>query len=329
LIMTVQITILGLGQVGASIGLALAKAKDQVTRVGSDRDPDVSRHAQKLGAVEKIVFNLPSAVENADVVVLALPLEEVYDTLKAVALDLKPGVVVIDTSPAARQTTAWAKELLTEPDRYFLTVTPTFSAQRLLDSDAGLPKADLFQDSLMTLTSPTGTDESAITLAENFVKLLGATPLISDPLEVDGLVSTVRLLPEVLAAALINAGLAQPGWAEARKLAGRPFALAGQTLEEAGSPRSLAQAAQANRENLTRLLDALTLELRDLRAELESDDLAPLQTRLEKAQKGHHTWWGQRWSGKWDANSKTPAMPTAGEVLGRLFGIRPKKSGDK
>ena len=118
--MTVQITILGLGQVGASIGLALGKAKDQVTRVGSDREPEVSKQAQKMGAVDKVVFNLPSSVETADVVVLAVPLEEVYATLKAIAADLKPGVVVIDTSPAASQSTAWAKELFPAEDRYFL-----------------------------------------------------------------------------------------------------------------------------------------------------------------------------------------------------------------
>ena len=34
--MTVKITIIGLGQIGASIGLALANHKDQVTTLGYD-----------------------------------------------------------------------------------------------------------------------------------------------------------------------------------------------------------------------------------------------------------------------------------------------------
>lgn len=327
--MTVQITILGLGQVGASIGLALGKAKDQVTRVGSDREPEVSKQAQKMGAVDKVVFNLPSSVEAADVVVLAVPQEEVYDTLKAIAADLKPGVVVIDTSPAASQSTAWAKELLPVEDRYFLTATPTVAAAHLLDSEQGLSaaRADFFQGSLIFITSPVGTDESAITLTENLIHLLGATPMISDPLEVDGLISAVKLLPELLAAGLVNTSLDQPGWAEARKVAGKPFALAAQTLDETGGARSLAQSVAANRENILRLLDELTGELKDLRAELELGNAAALEARLEKAYKGQQTWRGQRLRGEWETKQKAPPLPSAGDVLGRLIGLRPRNKG--
>jgi prephenate dehydrogenase len=226
---------------------------------------------------------------------------------------------------------AWAKELFPDTDRYFLTITPTLSARRLLDAEQGsaAARADAFQDSLVAITSAPGTDESALTLAENFIHLLGATPLISDPLEVDGLVSAVRLLPELLAAGLIKTTVTQPGWGEARKLASRPFALTGQIMDEAGSARSLAQVAHANRENLLRLLDGLALEIKDLRGDLESSDSALLEARLEKAYKGHNTWWEQRSSGKWDVNQKAPAMPTAGEVLGRLFGVRPRKNDKK
>jgi prephenate dehydrogenase len=329
--MTVQITILGLGQLGTSIGLALAKSKDQVTRLGNDREPEIARQAQKQGAVDKVVFNLPAAVEAADVVVLAVPFDEVYDTLKAIAQDLKPGVVVLDTSPAAQQSMSWSKELMPDSDRYFLTLTPALAARCLLDSEqeSAVGRADAFQDSLMAFTSAPGTDESAITLTENFIRLVGASPMISDPLEVDGLVSATRLLPELLATSLVNAELAQPGWSEARKLAGRPYALVGQIMEEAGSARALAQAALANRENVLRLLDALSLEIRELRAELEISDAALVEARLEKAHKGHKAWWEKRLSAKWDANEKAPGMPTAGEVFGRLFGIRPRKDDKK
>ena len=71
--MTVNITIIGLGQIGASIGLALASHKDQVTLTGHDKSPAIAREAHKLGAVDKINFNLPASVEGANVVILALP----------------------------------------------------------------------------------------------------------------------------------------------------------------------------------------------------------------------------------------------------------------
>ena len=54
--MSVQITIIGLGQVGASIGLALAGQKN-IKRVGHDKVYEISRQAQKAGAVDEIKIN--------------------------------------------------------------------------------------------------------------------------------------------------------------------------------------------------------------------------------------------------------------------------------
>src|SRR5512138_4030418 len=115
--MPVQITIIGLNQIGASIGLALAKVKDQVTRIGNDREPTIARQAEKAGAVDKTVFNLPSAVREADVVILALPVDEIRETIEIIAQDLKPGSVMIDTSPVKGPVLEWVKELLPGDDR--------------------------------------------------------------------------------------------------------------------------------------------------------------------------------------------------------------------
>ena len=56
--MKIQITIIGLGQVGASIGLALAPKSDLIDRIGYDVDPKVMHQAPKLGAVDKTSSNL-------------------------------------------------------------------------------------------------------------------------------------------------------------------------------------------------------------------------------------------------------------------------------
>ena len=86
--MTIQITVLGLSQVGVSIGLALAEHKEKIVRVGNDRDPGVMGKAKKMGAFDTTTFNLPGAVEKADVVILALPVDE--RDYAAMAEDLLP-----------------------------------------------------------------------------------------------------------------------------------------------------------------------------------------------------------------------------------------------
>ncbi|MRR31974.1 prephenate dehydrogenase/arogenate dehydrogenase family protein, partial [bacterium] len=94
--MTINLTILGLGQVGASLGLALNEHKEKIQRTGSDQEPLVAQRAQRMGAVDRIDYNVPSAVEKADVVVLALPVDEIRATLELIGPLTRAGVVIID-----------------------------------------------------------------------------------------------------------------------------------------------------------------------------------------------------------------------------------------
>lgn len=330
--MTVQITIIGLGQVGASIGLALANAKDQVTRVGNDKEPTVAKEAQKLGVVDSILYTLPDAVEKADVVVLAVPVDEIRFTLEAIAPHLKAGAVVLDTSTITVQATQWASELITGPDRYFLTFTPAANARYLHELDKGPASAhpDLFKDNIIMVTSAPGVDESAVTLAENLARLIGAKAIFSDPYEVDGLLSASHVLPGLIAAALVNITAGMPGWSDGRKLAGSRYAHIADLAAFTDGGKKPALEALHNRENAVRALDHLIEELADIREALSQADEEKLTARLENARQHHATWFRQRASGKWEEGGRpTPPMPTFGESIGRLFGIRPKREREK
>jgi prephenate dehydrogenase len=72
---TVQITIIGTGQIGASIGLALGEHKDLFLRVGHDKDVRVANRAKEMGALDRVDINLPRSVEGAAIIILALPLD--------------------------------------------------------------------------------------------------------------------------------------------------------------------------------------------------------------------------------------------------------------
>ena len=89
--MSVQITIVGLGQIGSSIGLALKAHDVDVHRVGHDKDPQAAKEAQKAGAVDDVKYNLPASVRDANIVILALPLAGIRETLEIIAPDLQDG----------------------------------------------------------------------------------------------------------------------------------------------------------------------------------------------------------------------------------------------
>jgi prephenate dehydrogenase len=324
--MSIQITIIGLGQVGASIGLALVNQKEKLLRVGHDADPLASKEAEKLGAVDKTHLNLFAAVENADIVVLAVPVDEVRKTLELIAKDLKEGCVVLDTATIQVAGIQWAAELLPE-DRHYITLTPTINPAYLMDMNTGVQAAhaDLFKDSMVIISAPSGADSDAIKLAADMTTLMGAKSYFCDPLEADGLLAASELLPKLTAAALLLCTQEQPGWREARKLTGAPYALGSAPVLRMDETKELGQSALLNKENSARMLGYLIENLQTLRQNILDEDEEALKKALDKAVNGRAEWWEQRRRMDWEINM-TPATPTLGDVLGRLVGYRPRKN---
>lgn len=329
--MTVQITILGLGQVGTSIGLALANKKDAILRVGNDRDPGTARQAQKLGALDQAPFNLPSAVAKADAVILCVPVDEIKTTLEVIIPELKEGCVLIDTSSVKVGVAQWVTQLLPK-DRHFVTMTPSLNPAYLAETASGIEAAhaDLFQNSLMAITSLPNTDADALKLATDLATLLGATPFFTDPYESDGLQAAVTLLPHLMAAALVEATTNQPGWGEARKMAGQAYARVSYPLLDPLETEFFGQTALLNKENSVRVLDNAIAALRSLRQAVQDENEAELAQRIRAAVKARSEWQIQRQKGDWGmlAGSSEP-LPSAGDILGRLVGWnrkpKPKK----
>ena len=333
--MTVKIAIIGLGQVGASIGLALANHKDQVTTIGYDVAVEVNRKAIKMGAVGKIGHGLYASVEEADMIILALPLDQVHETLQSMARDVREQAVVIDTAPVKLAVAAWANELL-PPQRHYVGLTLATNPLLLDEAGTGVDsaRADLFQNGLAAITAPHGTSGEAIKLAASFVTLLGARAYFADLDEVDGIMATIHTLPALAAAAMAETVIGQPGWSDIRKFTGRPFVSAMRQLDGEEAP-ALAEAAQKNRVNTVRVLDEYIAALQALRVEIDKEDKNSLQLRLKGVLNERTQWQRGRGEGSWQSsNSLKQEMPTFNDIwigqlgLGKLLGKRKKKPED-
>ena len=333
--MAVKIGIIGLGQIGASIGLALASRKDQVTTSGYDSSPEVARQAQKMGVVENVVHNLHAAVKGADVVVLALPFDQVSETLSLIAEDVREEGLVLDTAPVKQAVAGWAEKFL-PAGRHYVGLTPALNPLILEDNGSGIEaaRADLFQNGLVAVSAPPKTAGEAIKLAASFVTLLGAHAFFADLAEVDGIMARVHTLPALAAAALTETAIDQPGWADIRKLAGRPFA-AGTRLLDSEDPAALAESARQNRVNIVRILDDYIATLATLRDEISAEDPESLQEHIDRILKGHAQWRRLRSDGDWQSiESLQQEIPTFSDLFkqqlgfGRLFGLTRGKKKD-
>jgi prephenate dehydrogenase len=330
--MTIQITIIGTGQIGTSIGLALADHKDLFFRVGHDKDIRIANRAKDMGAFDRVDINLPNSVADAAIIILALPMDQIRETLKIIEPDLKEDVVIMDTAPVKSEVMLWFRELL-PPKRYYIGLTPVLNPAYLDTYDTGVDAAhpDLFKNGMIAILSPHGVPSEAIKLVTDFCQLLGAEHLFMDPVEVDSLMAATHILPQLIAAALLNTTVDQPGWYEARKLAGRPYAAVTSALARFGEANSLTCQAISSHEHLVRWIDALMENLYEMRQQLSTKDADKLLQELSRARFGREKWLGERITANWAATESAPhvELPTSKQVFSRMFtfggGRKPKQ----
>ncbi len=329
--MPVKITIIGMGQIGASIGLALGAHKDLFVRVGHDKNIQVANRAKAMGALDKVDINLPNSVADAAIVILSLPLDQIRETLQFIASELNEDVVIMDTAPVKELVLQWAKELL-PPHRYYIGLTPALNPAYLEIPGSGIEAAhaDLFKDGMMAILSPQSLPSEAIKLATDFCHLLGAEHLFMDPVELDSMMAATHTLPQLVAAALLNTTVDQPGWHDARKLTGLPYALSTSAIAQSGDANSLTSQAISTQDHLVRSIDLLMDNLYQLRQHIASGDADKLLKELDRARNGREKWLKERKAANWAANESVLKVdiPTSKQVFTRMFtfggGRKPK-----
>jgi prephenate dehydrogenase len=319
-----RITIVGLGRIGCSMGLRLRETEVASEVIGHDVDPARNNQAKRMGAVTKTHFNLISACEESDLVLLAIPLEGIRSTLEAIGPYLREGCVVMDTATLKRPVLRWADELL-PTGVHFVGGNPI---PRGGNDGTSLEEAssELFVDGLFCLTPAPDAEPAAVKLAADLVAVLGAKPLFLDAAEHDGLTSAVEHLPSMVGVALLDLAVSQPTWQEMRKLAGDAFAAT--TTLPTGDEVAYRTLIEHNRDNLVRWLDGFVDRLQSLRRLLDEEDLSSLDEIYRTAAERRQAWQAARAKGDWGdlSDAELPERPS---IMGSLFGTFWQRKRDK
>ena len=280
----VRITIVGTGCIGTSIGLALHQTKQPLFIVGHDKESGHASMAQRMKAIDKSEWNLISACEDADLVILAIPMVAIEETLKALAPHLKGGCVVTDTAGLKGQVIEWAEALLPATVN-FVGGDPVVTST---GSGPAAASADLFRNNLYCITPAPKAHSDAVNLVSSLVSLLGGRPYYVDAAEHDGLMAGVAHLPHALAVALINAVTRAAAWREMRKLAGGGFDQISALIGEDSD--ALSGLLLANRDNLVRWLDVTIAELEAVRDLIAGGEGEPLTQSIDRALVARQQW---------------------------------------
>jgi len=268
-----QVTIIGVGLIGGSLGLALKEKKIAKRVTGVGRREESLKIAQKMHEVDEATTDLVSGVKEADLVVIATPLDLTVETFKKIFPHLKKGCVVTDVGSVKGP-------ILKRIDRPFF-----IGGHPLAGSEKRGPQAarvDLFRESTVVLTPVEKTDEKALALVKGMWQDLEAKVLFLDCKVHDRLVAFTSHLPHILATSLTNL-IAELAEKEERVLSlmGEGFR---DTTRIAASPPSMwKEICLANREDISKAIKKFKEILSETEEILFKEEGDNLLHKFEKA----------------------------------------------
>lgn len=275
--------ILGLGLMGASLGLALRAAGLAAAVVGYDADPTAAERALARGAVDAIAATAGAVVVGADLVVLAAPVLALRALLGAIAPHLAPGAIVTDLGSTKVQVVAWAEELLPEPAN-FLGGHPMVGSER-----SGIEAAEpaLYRGGLWCLTPTPRTTQATLARLTALLERLAARPLVLDAARHDAAAAAVSHLPLLAATALALVASSRPEWDSAQVLAAGGFR--DTTRVASGDPRMARDICLTNAQPMLDCLDSYLAMLHALRDRLSARD-AGIEDAFVMAKRARDAW---------------------------------------
>jgi prephenate dehydrogenase len=261
-----RVTIIGLGLIGGSIGLALRKAKAAQEVIGYDLGKGVSDRARKIGAIDHAYTVLADSVRGSELVILATPVGAMRALLQELAPALTPGAVVTDVASTKAQVLTWAEEFL--PTSVAFVGGHPMAGKEI----SGVESADatLFHNRVYCLTPTAHTRPSAIGKVSALIEILGARVRFLEPAEHDGQVAGVSHLPFLSSIALVNTVANAGSWSDASMLAASGFRDVSRLA--AGNPEMYRDICFTNSEAITRWLDEYITTLRELRESIATHD---------------------------------------------------------
>ena len=283
-----RITIIGVGLLGGSFGMAVRKAGAADRVSGVDLDRDTLDRACERGAIDEGFLDLAEGVAGADLVVLATPVRSILALLPVVKPLLGRETILFDlgsTKEAIVSTVSGQAGIA----RY-VGGHPMAGAEH-----TGIEHADdgLLRGASFALVPPSGADEEAVGLLKDLVRRIGARPVLISAERHDRIVSITSHVPYLLSAALVLAAeetasgeectweFTASGFRDTSRLA-------------ASNVRVMADICLTNRQHILRSIDDVKRLLDELAGHIARGDETGLVEVLSRAGDGRSKAFSER-----------------------------------
>jgi prephenate dehydrogenase len=278
-----QVTIIGTGLIGGSLGLALKKRNLAGRVIGCDRAPVLER-AQECGAIQGGSTNPADAVRGSDLVVLATPVLPILDLIERLGPVFPPKTLVTDVgSTKVEIVKCAAKSFGRNVGHRFLAGHPMAGKE---NAGVEFAESDLFEGAAWLFTPLPRQNVHAGLCGEfiNCAEKMGAKVAIVEPSEHDRICAWISHLPQMISTALAAALVDEFGNdAPVLDIGGRALR---EMTRISGSPYSMwRDIAITNKTNISDALLKLEQRMAHVRENLDSKQLADEFERAHQLRK--------------------------------------------
>jgi len=269
-----HVTIVGVGLLGGSAGLAIKSLDARVHVAGVGRRKASLDKALRVGAIDTAYLDAAEPAAKSDLIILATPVGAFARHLQVIAAVLRPKAVVTDVGSTKAAVVRIAGRILGSGAR-FVGSHPMAGSDRKGPTFA---RADLFAGANCILTPTPRTPPSALRRVEGFWKALGMRTVQMSPAGHDRAMARVSHLPHVLAALLVglptkaDLAVSATGFADMTRLAG-------------GDPEMWRDILMTNRRAVLNAIDGFEESLMHLRDLVELGDAPGIERFLAWAKK--------------------------------------------
>jgi prephenate dehydrogenase len=271
------VTIVGVGLIGASLGLALKKAGVVTKVLGVGRSKANLDQAQKMGAIDGVV-DLVGAAKQSDVMVLCMPVAQMRATFEVIEPYLEPRTMITDAGSTKGDVILAAKEVLGKKACQFVPAHPIAGGAQHGASSA---KADLFQGKQTIICPLQENSPEDTALITGFWESIGSTVKKIGSVQHDAIYAAVSHLPHLLSYALMASVVNSEDADQKLDHVGAGFK--DFTRIAASSPEMWRDICLGNRTAILKELDRYLLIVNHMRKLVAEDDGAGLEKLFNQA----------------------------------------------
>jgi prephenate dehydrogenase len=269
------VAIVGLGQIGGSLALAFRERKVFLEIRGYDRNKVLLRTAVGRKLVDCVAGDLKQIIRGAGLVILAIPVGEIFKILPAMAVNLKPETILCETGSTKVEILKVVRKLKMSN---FVGLHPVAGSEK-----AGIAgwNPDLFQNRIVTITASPGCPKPTVQFIRDVISRIGARPVSISAEKHDQIFSATSHLPYLLSLALTNLVLGSGHISKSEKFLAGAFRDA--TRVALSSPPVMQDILFSNQGKVARQISALVSLLKKYQSYLENGNESRLAHEIVRA----------------------------------------------